>query len=193
MPVWLRMASRSRAERIGRELPDFLDALGVTVGAGLSFRQTVERAWEDGCRGPRCGVRTRRSRVHQRNVSARRTARQPGRPPKFEHRRPVPGTRRDGRAGVTVERTAKSVVGADLASGGGQALGVATLCVPSMLASRRSRWRTSASPGGGACTVRSVGASLPLRLSLYPPPPCPVALGVTEETGVGLRPNGLTG
>ena len=46
MPVWLRMASRSRAERIGRELPDFLDVLGVTVSAGLSFRQAVERVCE---------------------------------------------------------------------------------------------------------------------------------------------------
>jgi tight adherence protein C len=46
MPVWLRTASRSRAEKIDRELPDFLDVLGVTVSAGLSFRQAVERVCE---------------------------------------------------------------------------------------------------------------------------------------------------
>jgi len=46
MPVWLRSVSRSRTTRIDAELPDFLDVLGVTVSAGLSFRQAVERVCE---------------------------------------------------------------------------------------------------------------------------------------------------
>ena len=46
MPIWLRTSSRKRTEKIDRELPDFLDVLGVTVSAGLSFRQAVERVCE---------------------------------------------------------------------------------------------------------------------------------------------------
>lgn len=46
MPVWLRTAGRRRTGQIDRELPDFLDVLGVTVSAGLSFRQAVERVCE---------------------------------------------------------------------------------------------------------------------------------------------------
>ncbi|MCL2468243.1 MAG: type II secretion system F family protein [Micrococcales bacterium] len=46
MPIWLRTASRQRSVRIERELPDFLDVLGVTVSAGLGFRQAVERVCE---------------------------------------------------------------------------------------------------------------------------------------------------
>jgi tight adherence protein C len=43
MDLWLYLVARSRIEQIDRELPDFLDVLGVTVTAGLSFRQAVER------------------------------------------------------------------------------------------------------------------------------------------------------
>ncbi|MCL2454767.1 MAG: type II secretion system F family protein [Micrococcales bacterium] len=46
MPMWLRSVSRRRAAQIETELPDFLDVLGVTVSAGLSFRQAVERVAE---------------------------------------------------------------------------------------------------------------------------------------------------
>ncbi len=46
MPLWLRSVSRRRAAQIEAELPDFLDVLGVTVKAGLSFRQAVERVCE---------------------------------------------------------------------------------------------------------------------------------------------------
>lgn len=43
MPLWLHQVSRSRQARIDADLPDFLDVLGVTVSAGMSFRQAVER------------------------------------------------------------------------------------------------------------------------------------------------------
>jgi tight adherence protein C len=43
MEVWLRMVAASRRRQIDRDLPDFLDVLGVTVRAGTSFRQAVER------------------------------------------------------------------------------------------------------------------------------------------------------
>jgi len=46
MDLWLFLVGRSRIEQIDRELPDFLDVLGVTVTAGLSFRQAVERVCE---------------------------------------------------------------------------------------------------------------------------------------------------
>lgn len=46
MPLWLRTASRRRAAALEADLPDFLDVLGVTVKAGLSFRQAVERVCE---------------------------------------------------------------------------------------------------------------------------------------------------
>lgn len=43
MRVWLLGATQSRQKQLDRELPDFLDVLGVTVLAGLGFRQAVER------------------------------------------------------------------------------------------------------------------------------------------------------
>ncbi|MFD1506527.1 type II secretion system F family protein [Georgenia yuyongxinii] len=43
MEVWLRMVAARRRRQIDRDLPDFLDVLGVTVRAGTSFRQAVER------------------------------------------------------------------------------------------------------------------------------------------------------
>lgn len=43
MDLWLVLVSRARLDQINRELPDFLDVLGVTVSAGLSFRQAIER------------------------------------------------------------------------------------------------------------------------------------------------------
>ncbi|SFJ82105.1 type II secretion system F family protein [Cellulomonas sp. KH9] len=43
MRLWLLSAGRRRQEQIDMELPDFLDVLGVTVTAGLGFRQAVER------------------------------------------------------------------------------------------------------------------------------------------------------
>jgi tight adherence protein C len=46
MPFWLRGAGRKRQQDIDRELPDFLDVLGVTVSAGLGFRAAVERVCE---------------------------------------------------------------------------------------------------------------------------------------------------
>lgn len=46
MRVWLVIEGNRRQERIDAELPDFLDVLGVTVTAGLSFRQAVERVCE---------------------------------------------------------------------------------------------------------------------------------------------------
>jgi len=46
MDLWLFLVGRARVEQIDRELPDFLDVLGVTVAAGLSFRQAIERVSE---------------------------------------------------------------------------------------------------------------------------------------------------
>lgn len=46
MPLWLAGAGRKRQQDIDRELPDFLDVLGVTVTAGLGFRAAVERVCE---------------------------------------------------------------------------------------------------------------------------------------------------
>ncbi|RYV52223.1 type II secretion system F family protein [Pengzhenrongella frigida] len=46
MDLWLHLVGKSRIAQIDRELPDFLDVLGVTVTAGLSFRQSVERVCE---------------------------------------------------------------------------------------------------------------------------------------------------
>ncbi|HLR55357.1 MAG TPA: type II secretion system F family protein [Actinomycetales bacterium] len=43
MRLWLHSTASKRQQEIERELPDFLDVLGVTVAAGLSFRQAVER------------------------------------------------------------------------------------------------------------------------------------------------------
>lgn len=46
MRVWLVTTGRRRQAQIETELPDFLDVLGVTVAAGLAFRQAVERVCE---------------------------------------------------------------------------------------------------------------------------------------------------
>ncbi len=46
MRLWLTQVGTQRQARIDSELPDFLDVLGVTVTAGLGFRQSVERVCE---------------------------------------------------------------------------------------------------------------------------------------------------
>lgn len=46
MPLWLRGAVQTRQRELDRELPDFLDVLGVTVSAGLGFRAALERVCE---------------------------------------------------------------------------------------------------------------------------------------------------
>lgn len=46
MRLWLTSAGSRRQALIESELPDFLDVLGVTVKAGLGFRQAVERVCE---------------------------------------------------------------------------------------------------------------------------------------------------
>lgn len=46
MRLWLLGASTKRQQQIDADLPDFLDVLGVTVSAGLGFRQAVERVCE---------------------------------------------------------------------------------------------------------------------------------------------------
>lgn len=46
MRLWLTQVGSQRQARIDSELPDFLDVLGVTVTAGLGFRQSVERVCE---------------------------------------------------------------------------------------------------------------------------------------------------
>lgn len=46
MPLWLAGAVRTRQRELDRELPDFLDVLGVTVSAGLGFRAALERVCE---------------------------------------------------------------------------------------------------------------------------------------------------
>ncbi|MBO3088547.1 type II secretion system F family protein [Cellulomonas dongxiuzhuiae] len=46
MRLWLTTAGSRRQAQIESELPDFLDVLGVTVKAGLGFRQAVERVCE---------------------------------------------------------------------------------------------------------------------------------------------------
>lgn len=51
MDVWVRLVAARRQAELDRDLPDFLDVLGVTVMAGLSFRQAVERVC-DFHRGP---------------------------------------------------------------------------------------------------------------------------------------------
>lgn len=44
--VWLWSEAQRRQRLIERELPDFLDILAVTVSAGLSFRQALDRVGE---------------------------------------------------------------------------------------------------------------------------------------------------
>ena len=44
--VWLFSEAQRRQRQIERELPDFLDILAVTVTAGLSFRQALDRVSE---------------------------------------------------------------------------------------------------------------------------------------------------
>ncbi|HZL02877.1 MAG TPA: type II secretion system F family protein [Cellulomonas sp.] len=46
MRLWLVTTGQKRQTQIESELPDFLDVLGVTVAAGLGFRQAVERICE---------------------------------------------------------------------------------------------------------------------------------------------------
>jgi len=46
MRLWLHTTGAKRQKEIERDLPDFLDVLGVTVAAGLSFRQAVQRISE---------------------------------------------------------------------------------------------------------------------------------------------------
>lgn len=58
MEVWLRAVAATRRADISRDLPDFLDVLGVTVSAGLSFQQAIERvgAFHDGPLGEEMSV-----------------------------------------------------------------------------------------------------------------------------------------
>jgi tight adherence protein C len=51
MDLWLYLVGSKRQERINRELPDFLDILGVTVAAGLGFRSALGRV-TDAAEGP---------------------------------------------------------------------------------------------------------------------------------------------
>jgi pilus assembly protein TadC len=51
MDLWLHAVIRKRQRRIDAELPDFLDILGVTVAAGLSFRTALARV-ADATSGP---------------------------------------------------------------------------------------------------------------------------------------------
>jgi tight adherence protein C len=51
MDVWLQLVIRKRQRRIDVDLPDFLDILGVTVAAGLSFRTALGRV-ADATAGP---------------------------------------------------------------------------------------------------------------------------------------------
>lgn len=43
MDVWLNGRARRRQARIERDLPDFLDVVAVTVGAGMGFRPALSR------------------------------------------------------------------------------------------------------------------------------------------------------
>jgi tight adherence protein C len=51
LDIWLARAARARQGRIDRDLPDFLDVLAVSVGAGIGFRPALERVAE-GVGGP---------------------------------------------------------------------------------------------------------------------------------------------
>jgi tight adherence protein C len=51
LDVWLRGLARRRQAQIEAELPDFLDVLSVTVGAGLGFRAALDRVGQT-LRGP---------------------------------------------------------------------------------------------------------------------------------------------
>ena len=46
MDVWLNGRARRRQARIDRDLPDFLDVVAVTVGAGVGFRPALARVSE---------------------------------------------------------------------------------------------------------------------------------------------------
>lgn len=46
MDVWLNGKARRRQARIDRDLPDFLDVVAVTVGAGVGFRPALARVSE---------------------------------------------------------------------------------------------------------------------------------------------------
>ena len=45
-PVWLSRRIRSRREIIEREIPDLIDMLSVSIAAGLSFDQALQRVSE---------------------------------------------------------------------------------------------------------------------------------------------------
>jgi len=46
MDVWLNGRARRRQARIDRDLPDFLDVVAMTVGAGVGFRPALTRSAE---------------------------------------------------------------------------------------------------------------------------------------------------
>lgn len=69
MPLWLHGTAQRRQRTIDAELPDFLDVLGVTVRAGLSFRGSLERVCEHGD-GPL--VEEVRSALHEMSLGVPR-------------------------------------------------------------------------------------------------------------------------
>jgi tight adherence protein C len=46
MDIWLGSVARDRQREIERQLPDFLDVLAITVGAGVAFRAALARVSE---------------------------------------------------------------------------------------------------------------------------------------------------
>ena len=72
MDLWLRTVGRRRQREIGRRLPDFLDVLSVTVGAGLGLQRALERVCETDS-GP-LGQEIRRTLDDMRLGLARRAA-----------------------------------------------------------------------------------------------------------------------
>jgi tight adherence protein C len=46
MDIWLARSARVRQASIDRDMPDFLDVLAVTVGAGVGFRPALQRVAE---------------------------------------------------------------------------------------------------------------------------------------------------
>lgn len=70
--VRLAHAAKERQKRLDRDLPDFLDVLAVTVGAGLSFRNALRRV-ADAIGGP-LGDEVRTSLRHLGIGASRRAA-----------------------------------------------------------------------------------------------------------------------